>query len=470
MKTKIKNIILIFVAFMFCMTTMNVSAANPTVDPNVCKDGKVYTNYYYFLGAEIYNESCSSENCQLLYGLSNNTESDTTGLFANNLTWGKINPTTGFPTDSKYIKSGLVPLKELDSDSYSIDGMSYGKFYRNYLKSYDYLTDDFTSGSYIDPDEHTSHMITHYWSKNNSTPNFQLGKSIQGINTMRLQRATIKDMPTEISRAALQVANPNNNYIAFKVKRDFSTLAFSRLVTTFPIDNENYKDYLIKFNNNEEHYYWLIPAVYYIQYCEPAPVNKTLTYDANGGSGAPAKQTYATSTTISSQEPVRSGYTFLGWNENKNATKADSNFAAGKTYSGESTTIYAIWKKNETPVSTTFKIEYDANGGTNAPDTQNGTVGECLTISETIPKQSKNKFLGWSTNDKAPEPDKDENGNLKYEPGKSTYCGGSGNLKLYAVWQPISGVESHLLVFAIVALSAGTALIVTKRKGLFKQI
>lgn len=465
MKTKIKNIILIFVAFMFCMTTMNVSAANPTVDPNVCKDGKVYTNYYYFLLADTPNSITVGENQTehdaVLSYVKNNWQPNTyMGLYRNNIIKPESLQNHGFYNlDSKYIVSGNVPLKNQDNLTTTINGMSYTTFYTNYVNSYQYRNEGL--GSWTEGSSTVSHVVTHQWTKYESSgtgyiihnEDDSLDLSGYARNIAALIKATISANSTIIP-----IYPDSSTLIDFKITRNYAN-------ATAPIGNDYER---LQIGGNQ----WiLVPSAYYIQYCEPAE-EKTLTYDGNasGVTNVPAKQTYTTSTTVSSKEPVRSGYTFLGWNEDKNATRADSNFAAGKTYSGESTTIYAIWKKNETPVSTTFKIEYDANGGTNAPDTQNGTVGECLTISETIPKQSKNKFLGWSTNDKAPEPDKDENGNLKYEPGKSTYCGGSGDLKLYAVWQPISGVESHLLVFAIVALSAGTALIVTKRKGLFKQI
>ena len=41
----------------------------------------------------------------------------------------------------------------------------------------------------------------------------------------------------------------------------------------------------------------------------------TVSYNANGGSGAPASQTktYGTTLTLSSPKPTRSGYTFSGW-------------------------------------------------------------------------------------------------------------------------------------------------------------
>ena len=70
----------------------------------------------------------------------------------------------------------------------------------------------------------------------------------------------------------------------------------------------------------------------------------TLSYDANGGTGAPASQTdnCGTSITISSTTPTRSGYTFLGWSTDSTATSAT--YSAGESYTGnENVTLYAVW-------------------------------------------------------------------------------------------------------------------------------
>lgn len=50
----------------------------------------------------------------------------------------------------------------------------------------------------------------------------------------------------------------------------------------------------------------------------------TITYDANGGDGAPEAQTktHGTALTLSTMKPTRSGYTFQGWAESKTATAA----------------------------------------------------------------------------------------------------------------------------------------------------
>ena len=70
----------------------------------------------------------------------------------------------------------------------------------------------------------------------------------------------------------------------------------------------------------------------------------TLTYDANGGSGAPANQTGYGNITLSSTKPTKSGYTFLGWADSADATSAQ--YSAGGTYNlTANKTIYAVWKK-----------------------------------------------------------------------------------------------------------------------------
>ena len=83
----------------------------------------------------------------------------------------------------------------------------------------------------------------------------------------------------------------------------------------------------------------------------------TVTYDANGGSGAPAKQTKTTGQTItlSSSKPTRSGYVFMGW-----ATKSNGSvvYKAGASYSADANvTLYAVWTKN--PI--TWKTVYAKN-------------------------------------------------------------------------------------------------------------
>ena len=94
----------------------------------------------------------------------------------------------------------------------------------------------------------------------------------------------------------------------------------------------------------------------------------TLDYNVNGGSGSISSQhvtqywnmsnatvssSYITSAnfTITSSEPTRTGYTFLGWSTSSTATSAD--YVASATYtimpgysSSQNMTLYAVWQVN----------------------------------------------------------------------------------------------------------------------------
>lgn len=96
-------------------------------------------------------------------------------------------------------------------------------------------------------------------------------------------------------------------------------------------------------------------TAYYYFKGAPVLLTFTLNYDANGGNGAPASQTYkATSQyeksytfTISSQTPTREGYNFLGWNTDKNAATAskqpDNTIVVNNN--NNPTTLYAVWEE-----------------------------------------------------------------------------------------------------------------------------
>lgn len=97
-------------------------------------------------------------------------------------------------------------------------------------------------------------------------------------------------------------------------------------------------------------------TAYYYFKGEPVLPTFTLNYDANGGTGAPASQTYkATSQsenshtfTISLQTPTREGYTFLGWSTKSNATSASYQPGGSIVVTG-TTTLYAVWEEKTPP-------------------------------------------------------------------------------------------------------------------------
>ena len=145
----------------------------------------------------------------------------------------------------------------------------------------------------------------------------------------------------------------------------------------------------------------------------------TVSYNANGGSGAPSNQTkwHDENLTLSNTKPTRTGYTFAGW-----ATSASGAvvYQAGATYSGNANvTLYAKW------TAITYQVKYDANGGTGAPAAQTKTYGVTLKLSTTKPTRTNYNFLGWGTSAGATT--------VSYTPG-ANYTENAATT-LYAVWE-----------------------------------
>ena len=146
----------------------------------------------------------------------------------------------------------------------------------------------------------------------------------------------------------------------------------------------------------------------------------TVSYNANGGSGAPANQTkvYSKNLTLSSTKPTRANYVFRQWN-----TKSDNSgtaYAPGATYSANAAlTLYAIWYPP-------YNVTYNANGGTGAPATQKKVYNTDLKLSTTKPTRSNATFVSWNT--------KSDVTGTSYAPG-ATYSANAA-LTLYAIWVP----------------------------------
>lgn len=70
----------------------------------------------------------------------------------------------------------------------------------------------------------------------------------------------------------------------------------------------------------------------------------TISYNANGGSGAPGNQTkwYGETLYLSNQKPSRTNYEFLGWSTSPGGTV---NYKPGAQFPpDQNTTLYAVWK------------------------------------------------------------------------------------------------------------------------------
>lgn len=91
----------------------------------------------------------------------------------------------------------------------------------------------------------------------------------------------------------------------------------------------------------------------YNLYAAWQPETAVLSYNANGGSGAPASQTVNKNTwfTLRTGVPTRSGYEFVGWNTSSTATAATYQ-PGGQARIVSNMTLYAVWKVSNSTIST----------------------------------------------------------------------------------------------------------------------
>ncbi|MDO4556447.1 MAG: DUF6273 domain-containing protein [Lachnospiraceae bacterium] len=110
----------------------------------------------------------------------------------------------------------------------------------------------------------------------------------------------------------------------------------------------------------------------------------TITYDANGGKGAPDTQTKIQdeALTLSTDKPTRADYTFLGWSTNAAASSAE--YQPGDKYTlNNAAVLYAVWKQ-DTPA---------AAQGTTVPATENPTTTASAPAATTTTAEVKTQTI-----------------------------------------------------------------------------
>lgn len=101
-----------------------------------------------------------------------------------------------------------------------------------------------------------------------------------------------------------------------------------------------------------------------------AKPSHTVSFNANGGSGAPGNVTkwWGENLTIPNTKPTRANYTFLGWSETADGTVQ---YQPGQSYVGTSDsnyTLYAVWKLNSLPPTISSYYAYRCDAAGNAQD------------------------------------------------------------------------------------------------------
>lgn len=437
------------------LQTMNVNAAD------ACEGKVTYTDYYLFLGVDgidgikssvaaheggsgNYTQYNAANKANNIKGATiiTNAEIEVTkdgGSASGALTWSYVEYWKKWYTAQKNKDENLVYFDRENNERYML--------HNNY--------DVYTNG-FDDPDSVETITPNHTGKKGlGSYIGENLAAVEAGTDDLITKGTYVPD--TDIFPPTDLESNVQPEF-KWKVQRTFLTS-----------DKANLPEGVLIYEGDKKVY---TPAVYMVTYCKNAPY--TLRYDDNVDDDSvtnmpdPIEEEFESSIVVSNTVPKRDGYTFKGWSTKVGATKDDTpTHKAGDSIRGESVTLYAIWTPDEAPApadGTPFTVTYDANGGKNAPATQSGKKGEaCVTISTQKPTLTGNTFLGWSTNKDAREPDKRFNGGSKY-------CGDEGSVVLYAVWQSKTGISAHVVAFGAVAIIATTALIVAKKKNLFRQI
>ena len=112
----------------------------------------------------------------------------------------------------------------------------------------------------------------------------------------------------------------------------------------------------------------------------------SVSYDANGGTDAPAGQTKLDGFPLKLSEvgPSRAGWVFLDWAADPEAEQTQ--YQPGDLYEQDADiTLYALWEQRE-PAH--YDVGYDANGGTGAPEAQEKIEGVTLTLSALTPTRA----------------------------------------------------------------------------------
>ena len=135
--------------------------------------------------------------------------------------------------------------------------------------------------------------------------------------------------------------------------------------------------------------------------------------------------------TVQANTQTRPGWTFLGWSTDSDATEADADYAAGKTFiiTGD-VTLHAVWEKNS------YQIAFDGNGKEqgDVPASIDASYGDTVTVPSSNLLKTGFVFDGWS---------KTTGGTVDYAAGSTITINDSfvNPLTLYAHWTAAGTVK-----------------------------
>ena len=156
---------------------------------------------------------------------------------------------------------------------------------------------------------------------------------------------------------------------------------------------------------------------------------------------------------------VNSGYQIVGWSKESNANPTTWSLnKSGTTACNKGTTIYLVAKNPNPTTKYTYTLNYDANGGTGAPNADSWSTTDAsvryhsFTVTSTVPTLAGYTFKGWKAKDGS---DTIYTGgtlcSVSRQGNDVVQNGNTWTRTLYAVWEknapngPASGKVAELL-------------------------
>ena len=227
-------------------------------------------------------------------------------------------------------------------------------------------------------------------------PNIPSNAASSNVTVPTSRKTVLGDGTSTVPYTRVQVSNPTGTVVGYAFEGWYTAADGGTKVSS--------GQYIFLDNDNASYVGGTYSDQYQMNlYAHWTPLYKySLTFNANLGSDTSVVasnmpsasistdwESSSTKTVLWTQTPTRSGYTFLGWSTNLNATTAEkitSYTLTGVVADTASATLNAIWAYN---------ITYDANGGSGAPSAQSVSVQNDTTLSSTIPTKSDYVFKGW---------------------------------------------------------------------------
>lgn len=170
---------------------------------------------------------------------------------------------------------------------------------------------------------------------------------------------------------------------------------------------------------------------------------KSVTFNANGGSGTMANQTASTPTPLTPNSFSRTGHSFANWSTNPDGS--GTTYADAATYDfSANTTLYAQWNIKQ------YNVSYDLNGGTGTtPGTQTANFNTSVTLADGAGlSKAGYSFNGWNTN---------TSGTGTHYNASSSYTIPAANTTLYAEWVSTAPTITTAGTLSAVNTNYGTA-------------